>query len=117
MASMATNHRFLSDGLLDASVVHSKDMAIATLSGELDTSSVPVAADLLNGAADAGARVVVCDITDLTFIDSAGVTTLLTFGKRMELIGGAFSILGPSPWIERLFEILGATSRLTILAS
>jgi anti-sigma B factor antagonist len=117
MAKMATDHKFVSDGLLDASTVHSNEMAITTLSGELDIANVKIVHNLLNGAADVGARVIVCDISDLTFMDSTGVSAFLTFEKRMKLIGGTFTILGPTARVERLFEILGATSRLTILAA
>jgi anti-anti-sigma factor len=70
------------------------DPVVARLDGELDLSSVPtVQRDVL--AATAGARCVVLDLSEVTWMDSTGLRMLDDLARRYEARGAEVRILAP----------------------
>ena len=55
---------------------------------------------------------VVVDLSELTFCDVAGLSALLTFRRLHESQGRSVSIVGASPFIQRLMRLCGVANRL-----
>ncbi|MEP1126369.1 MAG: STAS domain-containing protein [Ilumatobacter sp.] len=73
------------------------------VSGELDAQSAPTleaAAAKLSGSVD-------LDLSECSFIDSAGLTSLLLIRDRIIDRGGSMTIVGLSDSARRLIEICG----------
>jgi anti-sigma B factor antagonist len=54
---------------------------------------------------EAGASVLVIDLSRVTFIDSMALGVLLDGMKRLRARGGVLRIAGPRPDVRRIFEI------------
>ena len=75
------------------------------LSGELDTSTVPVLNDQLTALEQDGSKAIVIDLRDLRFIDSSGLHELVRAYRRSETNGHRLMLVGASPLTRRLCEI------------
>ncbi len=79
------------------------------LLGELDLSTAPQLRDELVRASTEGAQMVTVDLADLAFIDSTGLSVLITGLKRLRQQGGDMALRSPTPSIRRVLEITGLT--------
>ncbi len=73
------------------------------VAGDLDAHSAPAldaAAATLSGSVD-------LDLSECSFIDSAGLTSLLVMRDRIVDRGGSMTIVGMSDSARRLIEICG----------
>lgn len=88
----------------------------ATLSvrGELDVSTAPDLADLCRSLRARGARDVVIDLTDTSFLDSSGLRALVDAHLLFRDIGGNLRLSHPSDPVKRLFDITGLTGYFSI---
>jgi anti-sigma B factor antagonist len=84
------------------------------LLGELDMSTAPRLRDELSRLADGGVTVVTLDLSDLAFIDSTGLTTLITGLKRFRQEGGDMTLRSPTPATRKVLEITGLTEVFSI---
>lgn len=84
------------------------------LSGELDLSTAPLLSDHLRLNADRTWSGFDLDLRDLTFIDSTGLSLIVSEHKRLRANGAQLTVLSPTPMTRRLFEISGLTSLLSI---
>lgn len=84
------------------------------LLGELDMSTAPrLREELLRVVAD-GARMVTVDLSELAFIDSTGLSVLITGLKRLREQGGEMALRSPTPGTRRVLEITGLTEVFAI---
>lgn len=60
-----------------------RDCAVVEVGGELDMDTVPQLQDVLREVADDGARQVVLDFADVTFMDSSGLGLLVDWDKML----------------------------------
>jgi len=118
MDSMPTDHARtpLRDTTLSAeglSIAHSRDGATHTLhlAGELDMTA---ASDVLAAVALVvqDAREVVLDLSDLSFIDSAGLHLILRIRDLCRHFGCRFLIDSPNEQAQRLLELTGLITPL-----
>ena len=79
--------------------------AVFSVHGELDLHEAPELRDRISVAIDRGARVIVVDLTEVTFIDSMALGVLLAASNRLRPTGGGLRLVVPSPSIRRIFEI------------
>jgi anti-sigma B factor antagonist len=79
--------------------------AVFSVHGELDLHEAPELQDRISAAIDRGARLIVVDLTDVTFIDSMALGVLLGASNRLGPTGGSLRLVVPSPGIRRIFEI------------
>jgi anti-sigma B factor antagonist len=100
--------------LLEVVVTHGDGEVLMVVAGELDLSTAPKLLDLMQRTMEPGLRRLVCDIADLRYIDSTGLSVMLTAHKHMELIGGTLILRSPAPGARRLFEIAGVDGYLVI---
>lgn len=84
------------------------------LAGELDMSTAPQLREELLRLASEGAAQVTLDMTDLAFVDSTGLSVLITGLKRFRQDGGDMALRSPSPGTLRVLEITGLTEVFSI---
>lgn len=79
------------------------------LVGELDMSTAPQLREELLQLASDGAQTVTVDLSELEFIDSTGLSVLITGLKRLRQGGGDMALRSPTPGTRRVLEITGLT--------
>lgn len=97
------NH-FAGPEIVDIGVTCSEDMAVITVSGELDLSNTAWLYECLHDTMDAGFSVIVVDIPRLTYMDSTGISVLLEANRRMQSAGGTLTMRSPIPIVKRLLK-------------
>jgi anti-sigma B factor antagonist len=90
--------------------------SLVVLSGELDLSSAPQLRELLAGllSGDLPVRVVL-DLSNLVYLDSTGLSVLVTACKRATATGSDLAILNPNSSVRRLFQITALDQFFTII--
>jgi anti-sigma B factor antagonist len=79
--------------------------AIFSVQGELDLHEAPELQDRIGAAIERGTRLIVVDLTKVTFIDSMALGVLLAASKRLRPSGGCLRLVVPNQNIRRIFEI------------
>ena len=82
-------------------------VSIIALTGEVDLYTAPDLKEELVRVIDAGARRVVIDLTDTTFIDSTTLGVLVSGLKRLRPEGGQLMLVITDRNIKKIFEITG----------
>ena len=89
---------------------------VIALRGELDVATVGSLRGVLGPAVDdPDTRLVVVDLTEVTFIDSTGLMTLLNALRRLVRRGGRLVLACSNPTVLRLFAITGTDTTLHVL--
>jgi anti-sigma B factor antagonist len=90
-------------------VSNNDDRSVVALRGELDVAnSEQVQAELVA----AEGSVVVVDLSELSFIDSSGLTALVHAHDEITGHGRGFELRGASGSVQRVFEITGLSKLL-----
>jgi anti-sigma B factor antagonist len=84
------------------------------LRGELDMSTAPLLRDLLVRVASEGTTQVTLDLAGLAFIDSTGLSVLITGLKRLRQQGGDMTLRSPTAGTRKVLEITGLTEVFAI---
>ena len=84
------------------------------LTGEVDAATAPLLDAKITEAAGSGLEEVVVDCGGLAFIDSSGLSVLVTNHKRLREAGLRLVVESPPPTALRLFEISGLDRVLNI---
>ena len=87
---------------------------VISLTGEVDLYTAPELKQELLEAIGAGAKDVIVDFTDTTFIDSTTLGVLVGGVKRLRPNGGRLSIVCSDRNIMKIFEITGLDRVFTI---
>jgi anti-sigma B factor antagonist len=77
--------------------------------GELDIQTTPVLEEELRSALDRGASTIVVDLCEVSFLDSTGLSVLVSGLKRCQAAGGELRLEGPRPNVRKVLEITGLT--------
>ena len=78
------------------------------LEGELDAATVPTLHDFLRVAINSGVREDVClDASCLDYVDSAGLSLLISMQKRAKANGTGFTIGFPSRQLLEMLQVTG----------
>ena len=83
------------------------DVYVIALTGEIDLYTAPEFKQQLLDIVGQGAKTVVVDLTDTTFIDSTTLGVLVGGVKRLRPNGGQLSIVSSDRNITKIFEITG----------
>lgn len=90
------------------------DYVVVELRGELDFNSAPALEEgLLAILAQRGTRLIL-DLSDLAFMDAAGLRVILATGRRAALLGGTLSLAAPQRIVARILQLTGLDQRLAI---
>lgn len=80
--------------------------------GEIDADSCGELDRTLDEVLHEGARFVVLDLSDVEFLDSSGLRTVLRAEQQLQASGGELVVRGMSGAVERVLEITGLLERL-----
>jgi anti-sigma B factor antagonist len=91
------------------SVTRSDDAegAVLALHGELDAAVAPRLEKQLAEIRGERKRRVLIELSDLTFVDSAGVSVLIKAKKEAEAAGCQFVLRRPTAQVHRVFALVG----------
>jgi anti-sigma B factor antagonist len=89
-----------------------RERVVVALGGELDLAAAPDVAATVDDLLDVGFGRIVVDLRRLTFVDSAGIHTLIAAKEGAERRGSALSLLRGSRDVHRVFELTAADSLL-----
>jgi anti-sigma B factor antagonist len=84
-------------------------------SGEIDHLSARIVADALRRATVEGDGNVVLDLGEASFIDSAGISTLLNGVRRLTRQRRRMVIVCPPGPVRRVFELLGLVGTFDVV--
>ncbi|HEX7096197.1 MAG TPA: STAS domain-containing protein [Acidimicrobiales bacterium] len=90
------------------------DAVVMRVRGELDRLTSDSLDLAVRELAAQGSPVLVLDVRELEFIDSAGLRSLSRAHNLLQSGGRAFVLRAPSPTILRLLEVVGLRDILTI---
>jgi anti-sigma B factor antagonist len=88
---------------------------VVQVDGEIHASTAPEFAERLNAAVEGGKTGIVLDLTGVEFIDSTGLSVLLSGLRKVTRVGGDMVIACANPTVLRLFEITKLDSTFEIL--
>jgi anti-anti-sigma factor len=74
--------------------------------GDIDHSTCGAVESVLSDALRDGKAVVLLDLTDVSYIDSGGLSVLFSGAHKLRETGW-LGIIGPNPNVRRLLEIVG----------
>jgi anti-sigma B factor antagonist len=89
--------------------------ALLTVAGELDIATVPVVRDRLAAVTDAGARHVIADLREVTFMDSTGLAAFIHAKMRLGDEGHLTLVMEPDSYARLIFEVAGLTGVLDLV--
>lgn len=81
-------------------------IAVVTVAGEVDASSVSQLRSHLDDLLAQGDHNFVIDLTDVAFMDSSGLATLVQLFKRVRIGEGDVRLCGLQPKVQRVFELI-----------
>ena len=87
-----------------------------SLSGELDLSTVEQLEREVATKVDGRAELVVLDLRELGFLDSAGLRIMLRLQQRVTANGGRLVLVKGRRRVHRVFELTGAEEELMMVA-
>jgi anti-sigma B factor antagonist len=85
-----------------------KNTPVLELKGELDHGNSPALGAAIDEVLDAGERIVLLEVSHVDYIDSGGVSVLLSALRRLRGTGW-LGIIGPNANVRRLLDIVGLT--------
>jgi anti-anti-sigma factor len=91
------------------------DIALAMCSGEVDIDSAPRLEARLRRALDEGARDVVVNLRDVSFIDSSGITALLRAAENARWRYGHLFLTRPTPQAMRVLQLTQSAASLRVI--
>ncbi len=90
---------------------------VVGVAGEIDNYTAPQLKDELVAVFDGGARLVVVDLSDTTFLDSSALGALVGVVKRQQGTGAELRVACPSERLRRLFDISRLDEVIPVSAS
>lgn len=94
-----------SDQTLKISIDKSRDFPVATLGGELRVESGTVISEELHPmVADSGA-VLVLDLSGITWVDSGGLSQLISLVTHARLAGSRVILVQPAKYVAGVLEV------------
>jgi anti-anti-sigma factor len=84
-----------------------QDVAVIAVTGRVDAVTAPQFEKHLSTLIEAGELLLLIDLSDLEYISSAGLRTLLATAKRLKTIRGELLFAGLRGPVEEVFKISG----------
>ncbi len=94
-----------------------EDRVVLGLHGELDLLGAPMLEEEISKAQAQAPDIVVLDLGDLQFVDSAGLRVILAAHERSRREGREFALTQGTEQVQRLFAIAGVSEHLRIIGS
>jgi anti-anti-sigma factor len=100
--------------LLETEIETEGTHAVVVLAGEVDISTVGKLYEELAELARANVCHIALNVAEVTFIDSTGLSLLVTEHKRAESMNGELLVFSPTLQLVRLLQITGLDAYLNI---
>ncbi|HXQ01037.1 MAG TPA: STAS domain-containing protein [Solirubrobacteraceae bacterium] len=107
----------LGDEHLQIDVRRERDRVVVGLRGELDLLAAPVLQAAVESPEIDDTEMLVIDLQDVRFVDSAGLRVILVAYERSQQRGQAFALSRGSAQVDRLLSIAGLDEHLRIIES
>jgi|HigsolmetaGSP11D_1036233.scaffolds.fasta_scaffold02318_6 stage II sporulation protein AA (anti-sigma F factor antagonist) len=101
---------------MDIKIDKHDDHLTVRLAGRLDSSNAGEFEQALLNRIDAGELRLVLDLSELSYISSAGLRVFLMAAKRLSARQGRMALCGLQDNVREVFEISGFTAILTVRA-
>jgi anti-sigma B factor antagonist len=88
--------------------------AVILLRGELDLAAAPTLRNCLAELTGSGVTDVEVDLAGLRYIDSTGISVLVTYLNRMKAVSGTLVVRNANENAIRVFELTGLTDFLSV---
>lgn len=90
--------------------------AVVSVRGEIHLATAPEFSERLNDVIAEGRTAVVVDLTEVGFIDSTGLSVLLSGLRQVTQAYGAMALVCANPTVLRLFQITSLDTTFVIFA-
>ena len=87
---------------------------IIALEGQVNSSNAATVETEVLAVVNQGAKNVLLNMTELSYISSAGLRVVLVLAKRLKQAGGKLVIYGMQPHVREVFDISGFLAILTV---
>jgi anti-anti-sigma factor len=94
--------------LLEVSVAAGASGPVLVLTGEADVTSIARLDTVLAAQISGQAVQLTIDATNLRYVDSASVTTLVMAAMKVRTRNGSVTLLNPQPAVARILDLLRA---------
>lgn len=88
------------------------DLAVA---GELDLYTAPRLEEAVAVETSTGASEVVLELSGVTFVDSSGLSAIITLHQQLTASGATLALRNPSAFVVRLLDLTGVAGALTVV--
>jgi anti-anti-sigma factor len=99
------------------SVLSQPDFTIARLQGELDIATIPALRERLLSMFSLGMRLLIIDLSGVSFCDVTALTALISTQRRASERGITFRLAAPRPQMAKLLRITGLDESFTVCAT
>jgi anti-sigma B factor antagonist len=90
------------------------EVSVVVLRGELDFDEAPTFGRVLEELRTDGVRKIAVDLSDLTFIDSSGISVLVGAARAAAAEQGTLVVAAPSPHVQRVFDIVNLSELVAV---
>ncbi|RGE45667.1 anti-sigma factor antagonist [Comamonas testosteroni] len=90
---------------------------IIALQGQVNSSNAATVETEVLDVVQKGARNVLLNMTELSYISSAGLRVVLVLAKRLKQAGGKLVIYGMQPHVREVFDVSGFLAILNVTAT
>jgi len=87
---------------------------VLVVSGELDLAASPEFEEILEQFDGAGPEMLILDLREVEFMDSAGLATVVKAHQSAHTVGRPFGVVNGSAQVRRLMNLTGMDERLTV---
>jgi anti-sigma B factor antagonist len=92
---------------LIVNVRHKDDYALIEVTGEIDIETAPQLRETVTEVTDGPIDRLVFDLSDVSFVDSVGLSVFVLARKKMLLRQGSIGIIAPTRRVMAIFKIAG----------
>jgi len=93
---------------------HEDGVVIFALSGAIDLHYVPTLRSLFQSKLKERCPALIVDLSDVDFVDSTGLSTLIEYHRDAGAHGGIFSLAGINPNLKPIFDVVQFNKVLAI---
>jgi anti-anti-sigma factor len=86
---------------------------LLTVTGDFDTTAMERFNRAIDEVMAQGARLVTVDLSDVSFLDSSGLRSVVHAANRLTEVNGRLTVAGLSGAAQRVLEISGLIDQLT----
>lgn len=90
------------------------DVKVVALRGELDFDQAPALGRALDDLRAEGAQEIVVELSDLTFIDSSGISVLVAAARASAAEQGTLVVAAPTAHVQRVFDIVSLSELVAV---